>query len=721
MEMFDLKQRLIPMSVEEGHYDDTVFSLFGLRDETKPYFNVKSIYNFKNAGKYPFINMVLMTDKYIQTRNDYRKLYLYLIEKNTLENLNEKCTPYLTLKCAIDILEPKFGEKIYDPDCGLGDLLIETYDRLKKKHPYRKELEEETIFYDGISQKYRDIFLFNSYIRNINLEKYDNEDEIGFECIVCDFPKNPFLRKSDMKIPNINLELGRQEFALIRKIYDRLKEGGRACIIVSQNIIKNETEEYVANRKYMIENMNIKLIVDLSACSSDYRYLVYIVKNGRTKEIGFRNLIQIDEENYLLKERVNADYDKLVEHNYEMDFMTYMVYAKIHTFKTIHTRIFKSLCKITTVKVKEDIKYWKFKHFAIISKNKEMLDDKYLYYYLKHTDEALLEYEHKQTKQELQYYIKKEDIYFPPIEEQREITDQLDFIYEECIQTNKEKIKQLRELNRLCIDGIIRTKGKIADYCKNNCDIIQKLESDIDQLRATGKEIIDNVQKTLYGTVDYLEFAQMDLEGEDKNQFKINANIKEAIRLTNIEVDEFNKRKDNGEEEKDNGLDNSEKDDGLDNGELDNSEKVDCLDNGELDNGEKVNCLDNSEKVDCLDNSEKVDCLDNGELDNGEKDNCLDNGEKVNGLDNREKDNEEVDNGEKNNGEKDNEEDNKVENNDYFDYVSNGRIENWRTVLARFDAKKIKVKCGCDGMFYDNAKEWAKHIRRVMHNKWIKD
>ena len=69
----------------------------------------------------------------------------------TLGNdLGEYFTPRHIVNLMIDMLDPKFGEKVYDPTCGTGGFLISAFNYIKKRSARApkvlKKLKEETVY-----------------------------------------------------------------------------------------------------------------------------------------------------------------------------------------------------------------------------------------------------------------------------------------------------------------------------------------------------------------------------------------------------------------------------------------------------------------------------------------------------------------------------------------------------------------------------------------------
>lgn len=118
---------------------------------------------------------------------------------------------------------------------------------------------------------------------------------------------------------------------------------------------------------------------------------------------------------------------------------------------------------------KYSTKIWASDCFSICSKNKEILNEKYLYYYLINLQDVI----YKLQAGTAQPHVYSKDlsniqIPIPCIELQKHIADNLDFI-NESIATDKEKIEHLKKLNEIYLKMYVETRKyeekKLGDVC----------------------------------------------------------------------------------------------------------------------------------------------------------------------------------------------------------------------------------------------------------------
>jgi type I restriction-modification system DNA methylase subunit len=113
-----------------------------------------------------------------------------------------------------------------------------------------------------------------------------------------------------------------------------------------------------------------------------------------------------------------------------------------------------------------------------IIKFKNGISTKYIYYYLLHNIKILqngfvgIGIQHISKE-----YLSGIKIPIPPLDRQQQIVKYLDFIYEKCIKTSTEKIMELNQLNKFCLnnqkvfgENSVKTLGEVCEF-KNGTNI----------------------------------------------------------------------------------------------------------------------------------------------------------------------------------------------------------------------------------------------------------
>lgn len=198
----------------------------------------------------------------------------YFIQQYNSSNndLGEYFTPRHIVNFLVKLANPKYGEKVYDPFCGTGGILISSFNHIKDtltKDNYLtesvlKDIKENTVFGGEISSNAR-IAKMNMILTGDGHSNIKQQDTL----------LNPIKNKFDIVITNIpfNLEgTAKNLYSLlsdngnsqsIQHIIDSLndKSTSRAYIIVPESILNND--ELKNLRKYLIDNNLLKQIISL--------------------------------------------------------------------------------------------------------------------------------------------------------------------------------------------------------------------------------------------------------------------------------------------------------------------------------------------------------------------------------------------------------------------------------------------------------------------------
>ena len=108
---------------------------------------------------------------------------------------------------------------------------------------------------------------------------------------------------------------------------------------------------------------------------------------------------------------------------------------------------------------------------GILSKNNDLLSNKYLYYYLTINDFSKLGSGILGNGSLNKKSLEQIKIPIPSLERQQEIVKYLDFIYEKANKTSNEKIAELKQLNEFCLnnqkifgENLVKTLGEVCNF-----------------------------------------------------------------------------------------------------------------------------------------------------------------------------------------------------------------------------------------------------------------
>jgi len=183
-------------------------------------------------------------------------------------DLGEYFTPRHLVKLMIELTEPKFGEKIYDPTCGTGGFLIAAFNYVKERCANTKEnnrvLKEESVYGGELTNTSRiakmNMILTGDGHTNIKqLDSLENPITEKFDLVLAN---PPYGQQTDYgsyyPVPSNN-----GDAIFIQHIYKSLKkDGGRTAVIVPEGLLfRGDLREV---RKYLLEHCDIEGVISLA-------------------------------------------------------------------------------------------------------------------------------------------------------------------------------------------------------------------------------------------------------------------------------------------------------------------------------------------------------------------------------------------------------------------------------------------------------------------------
>ncbi|MDA0064667.1 SAM-dependent methyltransferase [Brachyspira hyodysenteriae] len=157
-------------------------------------------------------------------------------------DLGEYYTPRHIVKLMVELIQPKFGDKIYDPCCGTGGFLIEALDLLKRNSNLTgdniKYLEEETI-YGGELTETSKIAKMNMILAGDGHTHIKQQDSLAnpayeqYDVVLSNFPFNQKTDYSHL----YGMKTIKADAVFFMHIINALKNGGRAAVIVPDSVL----------------------------------------------------------------------------------------------------------------------------------------------------------------------------------------------------------------------------------------------------------------------------------------------------------------------------------------------------------------------------------------------------------------------------------------------------------------------------------------------------
>jgi len=220
----------------------------------------------------------------------------------------EYYTPRPVIRLMVKIVNPKLGEKIFDPFMGSGGFLIESYRHILEN--------KEGVFTIKDTQILREMFLgqdtkdipyligvMNLILHNLPTSHIYKDDTFGEDVrkiqekdrvdVILTNP--PFGGKFDERYKdNFPVKSSDTELMALQYVMRKVKRGGRVGIVVPEGILSNTTGPFVRVRKELLENYNVHTIISLpkgvftaSGKTPVKTNLLFFDKTGPTEEIWY--------------------------------------------------------------------------------------------------------------------------------------------------------------------------------------------------------------------------------------------------------------------------------------------------------------------------------------------------------------------------------------------------------------------------------------------------
>lgn len=197
----------------------------------------------------------------------------YFLKQSTAtkNDLGEYFTPRHIVKVMVKLLNPQIGETIYDPFCGTGGTLIETFKHISHNMAHTKvnwkQLRENTLFGNEITTTARitkmNMILIgdgHSGIQQKNSLKNPDEVENKYDIVVTNMP---YSQKTEYgsyyDLPSTNGDSICVQHCI--KAIDKASENGRMALIVPEGFLFRK--DLQKTREYLLDRCVLKSVISL--------------------------------------------------------------------------------------------------------------------------------------------------------------------------------------------------------------------------------------------------------------------------------------------------------------------------------------------------------------------------------------------------------------------------------------------------------------------------
>ena len=197
---------------------------------------------------------------------------------NSGRNGGEYYTPRPLIKTIVKIINPKLGDKIYDPACGSAGFLCAAYEYLRqsKKELSAKELEtlqKKTLYGKEKKSLAYIIGIMNMILHGIeapnilhtntlaeNLMDVQEKDRV--DIILANPPFGSSTEQAEIQ-QNFPILSGETAYMFLQHFIKILRAGGRCGVVIKNTFLSNTDNASIALRKQLLEECEVTAILDL--------------------------------------------------------------------------------------------------------------------------------------------------------------------------------------------------------------------------------------------------------------------------------------------------------------------------------------------------------------------------------------------------------------------------------------------------------------------------
>lgn len=235
-------------------------------------------------------------------------------------------TPRHIIKLIAELVEPKLGNRIADPACGTGGFLLGAYQYMVTQlDKNRKNLkpDEDGFIRNSVSRlltkDVSDILndslygydidvtmvrlaLMNLMMHGVDTPHIDYKDTLSkgftesnqYQVIMANPPFTGSIDKGDIN-ESLQLNTKKTELLFVENIYNLLKMGGTAGIIIPQGVLFGSGKAFIEARKILVEKCELKAVITMpSGVFKPYAgvstAILIFTKGGETENVWFYDM-----------------------------------------------------------------------------------------------------------------------------------------------------------------------------------------------------------------------------------------------------------------------------------------------------------------------------------------------------------------------------------------------------------------------------------------------
>lgn len=228
------------------------------------------------------LDPLMLTDVDSDVKGDAFEYFLKA-STSTKNDLGEYFTPRHIVKTMVRLVNPQIGETIYDPFCGTGGFLIESfrhiYNNMARTEVNLKTLREKTVYGHEITNTARitkmNMILAGDGHSNIEMKDslanpidgtsiYTDENGVvhhnGFDIVLANMPYSQKTKHGNLyDLPSTNGDSICVQHCI--KAINSTSENGRMALVVPEGFLFRK--DLTKTREYLLENCQLQSIISL--------------------------------------------------------------------------------------------------------------------------------------------------------------------------------------------------------------------------------------------------------------------------------------------------------------------------------------------------------------------------------------------------------------------------------------------------------------------------
>ena len=221
-------------------------------------------------------------------------------------DLGEYFTPRHIVRLIVDLIDPRYGETVYDPCCGTGGFLIQAFRHIAGKvtdsPEHRKVLENETIWgceLTGTARiaKMNMILAGDGHTNIVQQDALTHPVRSTYDVVLTNFP---FSQKTEYGSEYGSSTKDANPVFLRHVVEAARKDGGRIGVVVPEGLLFGEQAEYRRARQYVVDNCTVEAVISLHSFvfrpyTGQPTAILILKRGGKKKPVWF---FQVNEDGF---------------------------------------------------------------------------------------------------------------------------------------------------------------------------------------------------------------------------------------------------------------------------------------------------------------------------------------------------------------------------------------------------------------------------------------